>query len=643
MVAHVLVPPREERSLGARLGSRVLLNTVRMSIRTKVISLLALVFALLILLEIAVQNQILMPSFADLEREDARTSMRRIRYALDSSLEALEVSAADWGNWADLYHYVASPNPEFLASNLTALELKQLKINTLMITDLTGRVVVARTTDLESSLPLDLDLARRAALPEDFPWRRELAQGRRVNGLLRTNRGIMMLAAAPVLDGSGGGQVRGMVLMGRLLTAHENELLGARAQARLSVVDAAGASAGDTLSETALFTRVAQTLPDIYGNPLVVLRVDVPRTISAHGLRVVSYASAYLAAAAVAVLVVLLLILNRVVLAPLERVTRHAVTVAGDTESKARLDLPGDDEVARLAREFDRMVERLAHARRELIDQSFRAGFAELAKGVLHNLGNAMTPSVVRLSRLEARLRGTPIEDMTRAAEELERTSPEQARFADLRVFLHLGCRELEQSLKQSCADLAVIERQALLVQGSLADLMRSTRNDAVIESVRLPELVNQTLEIVPDASRQLLRVDADESLGRVGAVRVARTVLRMILQNLIINAADAVRAAGREAGTLRLAAEVVREHDKAHLHLECADNGIGIPKRNLERVFEQGFSTKPRETNQGIGLHWCANAIAALGGRIWAVSEGEGRGTAMHVMVPLTLPEVNS
>ena len=50
-----------------------------MNIRTKMISLLALLFTVLIALEIAVQKQVLMPSFAQLEREDAETSMKRIR------------------------------------------------------------------------------------------------------------------------------------------------------------------------------------------------------------------------------------------------------------------------------------------------------------------------------------------------------------------------------------------------------------------------------------------------------------------------------------------------------------------------------------------------------------------------------------
>jgi two-component system NtrC family sensor kinase len=194
----------------------------------------------------------------------------------------------------------------------------------------------------------------------------------------------------------------------------------------------------------------------------------------------------------------------------------------------------------------------------------------------------------------------------------------------------------LAAGVKGAQSDVAVVQRQVTIVQTALSELMRSTRNAAVVESVRLPDLVAQTLEIVPDTCRQRLVVDSDESLRKVGAVQVARTVLRLVLQNLIINAADAVRDAGRDKGVLHFAAEIIGDADEEQLHLHCKDDGVGIAPDNLQRVFDKGFSTKSRETNYGIGLHWCANAIGALGGRIWAASDGPGLGASMHLMLPL-------
>ncbi len=55
--------------------------------------------------------------------------------------------------------------------------------------------------------------------------------------------------------------------------------------------------------------------------------------------------------------------------------------------------------------EFDRMVDKLTDARRRLVDRSYEAGAPEAASGVLHNIGNAMTPLGVTVATLQARLR----------------------------------------------------------------------------------------------------------------------------------------------------------------------------------------------------------------------------------------------
>jgi signal transduction histidine kinase len=237
-------------------------------------------------------------------------------------------------------------------------------------------------------------------------------------------------------------------------------------------------------------------------------------------------------------------------------------------------------------------------------------------------------------------LRVTPAADAAQAAAELQQGCDDGERNRDLREFLRLACKELATTIHSAQEDVALVTRQTSVIQGALAEQMRAARNEHVIEPVRLTELVAQSLEIVPDSCRARLRIDTDDTVRRLGVVRVARTMLRLVLQNLIINAADAVRDAGKERGVLRLSAEIVSDADLPQLHLQCKDDGVGIAPQNLERVFEKGFSTKSPETNHGIGLHWCANVIGALGGRIWAASDGPGCGASLHVLVPLASRE---
>jgi two-component system, NtrC family, sensor kinase len=610
-----------------------------MNVRWKVTTLIAALFVILGVAEIFVARMILMPSFAELEHTDANTEMRRINYALDATLDQLVLSATGWGNWADAYRFMQDHDRAFYDENFNDVGLKQLNVNTLIFIDLDGRFAASGTLDFTSGAPFDLDFMKGDMLSVDFPWRANLRDGRSLKGFLQTNQGILMVAAAPILNGFEQGPTRGMVLMGRLLTPTEIEHIGARAQAKLAMLVPPSPDR-DRLLETDNITQIYRTLDDIYGHPIVTLRVDVPRNITHRGHLAVNYASAFLAVAAVIVLALLVFVLDRVILNPLARVTRHAVAIGEGKDLSTRLDFKGTDEIGVLAREFDHMVARVAESRSKLADQSFQAGFAELARGVLHNLGNAMTPIGVRLATLRGRVRSAPAIDAELAVEELAQGGVDPVRRADLEKFVHLACLSLASTVKSVESDVEVMSRQTSIVQSALSEQMRATRNEHVVEPVRLNDLIAQSMEVVPDPARQLLRLDADDSLSKVGPVKVARTVMRLVLQNFIINAADAVRESGKSQGSLRIAAEIVSEPERDYLQLHCTDNGIGIAPGNLERIFDKGFSTKSKETNFGIGLHWCANAIAALGGRIWATSDGPGRGASMHLMVPLAARE---
>ncbi len=611
-----------------------------MNIRPKVAALTAGIFLVLGIAEILVEKQVVMPSFAELERGDARVAMRRINFALDLVIDRIAVSTTDWGNWVDAYRFAQDHNPDFIKTDITNTALRQLRVNVLLVVDADGGVLASKSLDLTSDRPLGLDLAALKALPVDFPWRANLREARPARGLLLTNRGILMLAAAPVLDGNGGGPARGMMFMGRLLAASDVKSIGAQAQADLSLLAPGAIQGREQLIDGDAVTRVYRSFDDVYGRPVMTLRVDVPREVMRRGQAAVTYASICLVGAAVVVLVLLLIVLNRLILTPLAVVTRHAVALDEGKDLTRRLDLARTDEIGVLARELDRMVARVAESRTQLVDQSFQAGFAELAKGVLHNLGNAMTPIGVRLASLRERLRAAPADDAEQAVAELQAGVADPQRGADLEQFLRLACRQLAGTVRSAQADVELMTRQASAIQTALSEQLNSARNEHVIEPVRLTELVAQSLEIVPDSCRQRLAVDTDDNFRKLGVVRVARTVLRLILQNLIINAAEAVRDAGKERGVLQVRAEITREAERQQLHLQLKDDGVGIAAQNLERVFEKGFSTKSPETNHGIGLHWCANAINALGGRIWAVSEGPGRGASMHLLVPLAARE---
>lgn len=610
-----------------------------MKIRTKVIGLLAGLFVILGVTQLIVAERIFMPSFTELESDSAQTDMNRALHTLARELDLLQAMTADWGNWDAIYRYMQERKAEIVESSITPSSISGYRINAVALVGLDGKFVWTATQAPGTGAALDLDLIRRGRLPDGAAWQHSLATGRTFGGLLASNHGPMMVVAAPVLNGAGQGPFRGLVLIGRLLTAEEIKRIGAQAEVQLRMLPAANGVTGTQLVLHDAVTEISTIVRDAAGQPLFTLRVDVPREISGRGREVVKFASEFLIGAAIAALGLIMLILNSLVLRPLADVTQHVVAVGHSDDLTARLSLDRHDELGDLAREFDRMVAALGQARRQLVDNAFDSGVAENASGVLHNLGNAMTPLTVRVATLQKAIAAAPTADIALALAEIANAGDDAQRKGQLEEFLALAARELAKLMTSTQDDIDKVARQLQTIQTLLSQQAQHSRAPRALETVRLPELVAQSLELVGPAHRARLTVEVDESVQRVGALRLARTTMQQVFQNFIVNAAEATRDAGREQGGLRIAAEVFGDPATPRLRISFSDDGTGIPPESLKRIFEKGFSTKSSATNSGIGLHWCANVVGALGGSLHAESAGPGHGATLVVVLPLERP----
>jgi C4-dicarboxylate-specific signal transduction histidine kinase len=228
---------------------------------------------------------------------------------------------------------------------------------------------------------------------------------------------------------------------------------------------------------------------------------------------------------------------------------------------------------------------------------------------------------------------------MDLAAGELADPATDPGRRADVQDFVALAGRELAQLVRRTSREVDGIQEQVSHVQLILADQQRFSRAERVIESVALPRLLEETVRLLPEALRDGVRVEVDPEVHQTPPVRTSRVALQQVLTNLLINAAEAVAEAGRPGpGLVRVSAQEEVRDETPVVHLRFADDGAGIAPEHLPRIFESGFSTKGR--GSGMGLHWCANTVVALGGRLYAESDGPGRGACLNLLLPRAVPQ---
>ncbi|MGE5527696.1 MAG: ATP-binding protein [Patescibacteria group bacterium] len=161
----------------------------------------------------------------------------------------------------------------------------------------------------------------------------------------------------------------------------------------------------------------------------------------------------------------------------------------------------------------------------------------------------------------------------------------------------------------------------------------------------RLNLLMNADFSTHPERLRiaDVLERSLERAMPRLKGVRVVRdysqdapavmadaTHLEEVFFNLLVNAAEAMP----QGGCLRL--EVGTENDWVLVGFH--DQGVGIPRDQMPRIFEPFKSSKTAGANWGIGLSFCHLIVERLGGDLYAESK-EGKGSSFYVVLPISGP----
>ncbi len=266
----------------------------------------------------------------------------------------------------------------------------------------------------------------------------------------------------------------------------------------------------------------------------------------------------------------------------------------------------------------------------QLREVSRQAGMAEIATGVLHNVGNVLNSLGVSASMLQNRLRGSKAGNLSRIAGML------QEHRADLPAFLasERG-REIPGYLQQLGGALAAENRESLAeidaiaahvghIRNIVAAQQTHARRGGLTESVDLAELLDGAVAI---HFTGIDGVDVRREYEPMEPLLLDRHKLLQILGNLLSNARHALRdqPENQRRLTLRL-----RRFDVRQVAIDVEDSGVGISAGSLARLFEFGFTTK--KDGHGFGLHTCAILAKEMSGDLRAFSEGAGKGARFEL-----------
>ena len=375
-------------------------------------------------------------------------------------------------------------------------------------------------------------------------------------------------------------------------------------------------------------------LLDIDGNPRLTLKVEMARDIFNHGKTSVFYFMLAVFLMGLLIIVVLVFALQNLVLGPVSTLSNHAVRIGREDDPTGRLSMDRSDEIGTLAREFDRMAERLSESRKRLLDQTYAIGMAGMASNVLHNVRNALVPEIGRLERLRTSLGEIPLEEISMAREELGDPEVSESRKKDLHRFLRLANQSVAKKIAIALDEGAKIGEEMLGIERILSKCEKFSHAEQPSEKVLLAALVQDALGAVGEEILESVEVDIDPGLENIRPLKVRRIPLQNVLSSLFENAAVSIRKTETKSGKIRVRAAEEKLDDGEKVRLTIGYNGAGFAPEDLRRISSRDESNGDGDM-EGFSLHACANTVAAMGGRLEIESDGERRGGSFHVLVP--------
>lgn len=353
-----------------------------MTLRKKTLLVSGAVICCLTIILLVAANTVLLKGFTALERQDMEKNLTRAQNVLAVEQVALDTMLSDWAFWDDTYEFINDHNEDYIRKNLNDVTFMTQNLNFVMYIDSQDQMVYGQGFDLEKKINVPVPEGLLEQLVANKLTISNSQEGNNISGIVVLPDGPVMISVRPIVDTDKKRAARGMMIAGRYLTS---EMIGDMADtAQLSL--SSYLFDGRDLPEDFLEARSALskdkavvinplgkdniagyvTLPDIYHNPAMILRVNMERYIYLQGKKTLGYVTVILIITGFLFGGINLLLLEKTVLARLMSLSQQVTQIGKEGNPAALVDGHGNDELGKLADNINKMLTSLTLAQNEL-------------------------------------------------------------------------------------------------------------------------------------------------------------------------------------------------------------------------------------------------------------------------------------
>ena len=604
-----------------------------MTLRRKTLLFICVTFVILIWILHTISQNILLDSFAQLEEQNTQQNVERVLNTLSNDLSSLATTTSDWAKWDDTYAFIEDTNTDYIDSNLIDGTFTELRLNFMLFINTSGQLAFGKAFDLddEEEIPVPQGLQEHLSTHDLLLYHADTESS--TEGIILLPESPVLVASQPILTSNDEGPIRGALIMGRYLDSAEIDRLAETAVLSLAAYRTDSTQLPQDLEEARLslsqetpilvqpqdaqYVSGYSLLTDIYGEPGLILRVDMPRDIYQHGQTSVNYLILAIVAVGLVVGIMTMLLVENQVLSRLAKLSKSVSSIGTNGDPSRRVPSTGKDEMSNLANTINRMIEALEQSRNVLQEKN-----AQL---------DARNQALIEKTEEAERATQAKSEFLAHVSHELRTPLNVIIGFSELMIDGSTG--EVNDKQRQCLNDVLDSSHHLLSLINGVLDLSKieSGKMEINLEDITLDKVIEpltRTIMPILTPRQQSLDVEIEEGLP---PVRADKAKLKQVLFNLLSNAAWFTPDGGK------LKIEASRKGDWCQVSV--IDSGIGIKKEDQERIFEPFCQLDNPPTREkggtGLGLTLVKQIIEKHGGQVRVESE-YGKGSCFVFTLPL-------
>lgn len=352
------------------------------TLRQKVVWIISAITVSLFMSLYTVGSTVLERGFINVENQSVDTDVKRVLTALDDTIEGLDKTAIDWSAWDATYDFIKDRNPQYIKDNFAPETLTNLDFNLVLLFDRSGTLVYGQGVNLDSrqNIPITAGLVE---LLRSHAKLLQLNVKSYYKGILELPEGPALIVSRPILTNEMQGPARGVMIVGRYIDAslirklsrrtkvpkifvypHIYSKLPSDIQAAFNTVTLENPIAAKPLNHDLI--SGFGLVPDIFGRPGLVIRVDLPRSVYKQGQISLQTFLVILIIAGMLFTFVTLILLEKLIFSRLFQLTAGIRAIQLTQDLSQRLIVKGEDELSRLGIALNKMLAALEHSQVEL-------------------------------------------------------------------------------------------------------------------------------------------------------------------------------------------------------------------------------------------------------------------------------------